>query len=203
MHFPSLSALLLAHFTTRGGRAARAATPPRSSPMTMTSWPARAGLRAAVPTAPPTEGTSGTSRTTPRGGETTRPRPAPKKVTCPPCRRMRAVAQAKGCASPTVSWPPCMGPTVLGETELEMGCLLQIPGAPTSAPPTASASETRVITCRSSPARTPETTGCARSVSEFSCLGRVFVSAIRCRDRGPARNVFHTVGEKAWVDNGL
>ena len=27
-----------------------------------------------------------------------------------------------------VSWPPCMGPTVLGETELEMGCLLQIPG---------------------------------------------------------------------------
>ena len=126
--FPSLSALLLAHFTTRGETAARAATPPRSSPMTMTSWPAGAGLRAAVPTAPPTEGTGGLSGTTPRGGETTRPRPAPKKATCPPCRRMRAGAQAKGCASPSPICTPCMGPRLLRETELEMGCVLQIPG---------------------------------------------------------------------------
>ena len=105
-----------------------------SSPMTMTSWPAGAGLRAAVPTTPPTEGTGGLSGTTPRGGETTRPRPAPKKATCPPCRRMRAGAQAKGCACPMVSWPPCMGPRLLRETELEMGCLLQIPGAGGGAP---------------------------------------------------------------------
>ena len=105
-----------------------------SSPMTMTSWPAGAGLRAAVPTAPPTEGTGGLSGTTPRGGETTRPRPAPKKAACPPCRRMRAGAQAKGCASPFPICTPCMGPRLLRETELEMGCLLQIPGAGGGAP---------------------------------------------------------------------
>jgi hypothetical protein len=43
---------------------------------------------------PPTECTGVLSGTTPRGGETTRPRLAPKKAACPPCRRMRAGAHA-------------------------------------------------------------------------------------------------------------